>query len=77
VPHVNQVHVIYRARLLDLDFAPGEETLELDLFHESDIPWNELAFRTISISLRRFFDDRTTGQFGFHTVDLESPPGHP
>ena len=75
VPHVNQVHVIYRARLLDIDFAPGEETLELDLFRESDIPWNELAFRTISISLRRFFDDRTAGQFGFHTVDLESPPG--
>ena len=74
VPHINQVHVIYRARLLDIDFAPGEETLELDLFRESDIPWNELAFRTISISLRRFFDDRTAGRFGFHAVDLDSPP---
>ena len=29
VPHISQVHVIYRARLLDLDFAPGIETLEL------------------------------------------------
>src|SRR4249920_4131020 len=29
VPHVDQVHIFYRARLLDRDFAPGEETLEV------------------------------------------------
>src|SRR2546427_186784 len=34
VPHVDQVHVFYRARLLDCDFAPGEETLEVGLFEE-------------------------------------------
>ena len=77
VPYINQVHVIYRARLLDLDFDPGEETLELRLFREDEIPWDEIAFRTIAISLRRFFADRAAGVFGFHTVDLELPPGQP
>jgi ADP-ribose pyrophosphatase YjhB (NUDIX family) len=75
VPYISQVHVIYRARLLDLDFAPGEETLELRLYREDEIPWEEIAFRTIGISLRKFFADRSAGSFGFHTTDLTPPPG--
>ena len=74
VPHIHQVHVFYRARLLDLDFSPGDESLEVQLFTETDIPWDELAFRTVSLSLRRFFADRAAGHFQFHTEDL-LPPG--
>src|SRR5688572_19108166 len=46
VPYVNQVHVFYLARLRDLDFAPGEETLETKLFDEASLPWQDIAFRT-------------------------------
>jgi len=70
VPHISQVHVIYRARLLDLDFAPGEETLELGLFREEEIPWDEIAFRTISMTLKHYFADRRAGRFGFHTGEI-------
>ena len=73
VPHINQVHVIYRARLLDLEFAPGEETLELRLFEEPEIPWADIAFRTISLSLQHFFADRQAGRFGMHTSALTPP----
>jgi ADP-ribose pyrophosphatase YjhB (NUDIX family) len=66
VPHINQVHVIYRARLLDLDFAPGEETLDVALFDETTMPWDEIAFRTVAMTLRHFFADRAHGCFGFH-----------
>ncbi|MBU0752714.1 MAG: NUDIX hydrolase [Gammaproteobacteria bacterium] len=75
VPHISQVHVIYRAALLDLDFAPGEETLEVALFREDEIPWDEIAFRTIAITLRHYFADRRGGSFGFHTGAVEPPPG--
>ena len=74
VPHISQVHIIYRARLLDLDYGPGEESLEVELFDEADIPWNDIAFRTISLSLRHYFDDRRRGVFGFHTGDVENLP---
>ncbi|NMG34772.1 NUDIX domain-containing protein [Azoarcus sp. TTM-91] len=67
VPHINQVHIIYRARLLDLDFRPGEESLEVALFQEADIPWNEIAFRTIAMTMRHYFDDRRSGRWSFHT----------
>jgi len=67
VPHVNQVHIFYRARLLDLEFAPGTESLEVALFEEAEIPWNEIAFRTISTTLRHFFADRERGHYGCHS----------
>lgn len=73
VPQISQVHVVYRATLVDLDFSAGEETLEVRLFGERDIPWDEIAFRTIALTLRHYFDDRRIGTFHFHTGDLPPP----
>ena len=70
VVRVGQVHLFYRARLLDIDFAPGSETLEARLFHEHEIPWDQIAFRTVRETLERFFADRRTGQFGIHFADI-------
>lgn len=73
VPYIHQVHVVYRARLLDLDFAPGEESLEVRLFSEAEIPWDEIAFRTIKRSLKYYFADRKTGVISVHTESLSLP----
>jgi ADP-ribose pyrophosphatase YjhB (NUDIX family) len=70
VPHVNQVHIFYRARLVDLDFGPGAESLEVQLFPESAIPWQEIAFRTVATTLRHYYADRAAGAFGFHSGDI-------
>ena len=74
VPHVHQVHLFYQARLLDLDFAPGPESLEVDLFDETRVPWADLAFRTVAQTLRWFFEDRSRGGFGLHTGVITYPP---
>lgn len=70
VPHVNQVHLFYRARLHDLDFRPGEETLEVALCEEAAVPWQDVAFRTVALTLRHWFADRRKGEFGFHAEDI-------
>lgn len=70
VVRVGQVHLYYRARLLDTDFNPGPETIEARLFHEHEVPWDDLAFRTVRETLERFFDDRRKGQFGIHCADI-------
>jgi ADP-ribose pyrophosphatase YjhB (NUDIX family) len=70
VPRVNQVHLFYRARLADLEFRPGEESLEVALVEEGAVPWKEIAFRTVGITLRHWFADRARGSFGFHAEDL-------
>lgn len=70
VPRVGQVHLYYRARLLSDQFKPGHETLEARLFTEDQIPWDEIAFRTVRETLQHYFDDRRRGSFGFHTLDI-------
>jgi len=70
VPRVNQVHLFYRARLVNLEFKPGEESLEVALFEEPAIPWQQIAFRTVGLTLRHWFADRASGAFGFHAEDL-------
>jgi hypothetical protein len=70
VVRVGQVHLFYRGELADIDFAPGEESLEVALFREAEIPWEDLAFRTVSQTLRWFFEDRANAQFGLHCADI-------
>jgi len=70
VPAISQVHIFYRARLLDTDFRPGEESLETALFFETEIPWDDIAFRTVSLTLRHYFADRSKGDWRFHAMSL-------
>ncbi|HET7793416.1 MAG TPA: NUDIX hydrolase [Rhizobacter sp.] len=70
VVRVGQLHLFYRARLLDTDFAPGPETIEAQLFAEAEVPWDDLAFRTVRETLKCFFEDRRQGQFGLHCADI-------
>lgn len=65
-----QVHFFYRAKLLDTNFNPGPETMEARLFTQAEIPWDELAFRTVRMTLQNYFDDRREGQFGIHCADI-------
>jgi ADP-ribose pyrophosphatase YjhB (NUDIX family) len=70
VVRVGQVHLYYRARLMDTAFAPGHETIEARLFREDEIPWDDLAFRTVRVTLERYFADRRAGSFGIHCADI-------
>ncbi len=73
LPFVNQVHLLFRARLLNLDFSPGTESLEVRLFGEDEIPWDEIAFRPIKYSLEHYFADRRKGCFNFHIGEIAPP----
>ena len=73
IPHISQVHLFYRARLLDTNFGAGEESLETQLFSEDEIPWHELAFSSVDHCLKAFFGDRRSGPFGFHETTLAPP----
>ena len=70
-PHINQVYLLFRGRLLDADIGAGAETLESRLFDESEIPWNELAFVTVRNTLTHYFSDRRAGHFSMHLGTIE------
>ncbi len=73
VPHVQQVHIFYLADLLDTAFEAGAESLDVRLFSEHEIPWDEIAFRTVAATLRHFFADRKRGEFATHTEAIVAP----
>ncbi len=73
VTHANQVHVMFRAKLLRPEFAAGLESLEVGLYEESAIPWPDLAFPSGEFTLRRFFADRSAGREDHHFAELTSP----
>ena len=70
VSPVGQVHFFYKARLTSDQFDPGHETIEARLFEESEIPWDEIAFKTVKETLRRYFSDRLAGSFSIHSFDI-------
>ena len=71
IPHINQVYILFRARLLDLAFRAGAETLEVRLFSEAEIPWNEIAFATVRNTLTHYYNDRREGEYRFHMGTIE------
>jgi ADP-ribose pyrophosphatase YjhB (NUDIX family) len=70
LPHVDQVYMMFRSHLLDLDFSPGHESDVVELYREEHIPWDNIAFTTIRQTLKFFFDDQRKGQFRLHTGDI-------
>jgi ADP-ribose pyrophosphatase YjhB (NUDIX family) len=73
VTHAGQVHVMFRARLTQPDFGPGTESLEVRLYDESEIPWDQLAFPSGEFTLRKYFADRTAGREDHHFTELTRP----
>jgi ADP-ribose pyrophosphatase YjhB (NUDIX family) len=70
VPKVGQVHLFYLAKLTSDQFEPGFETMETKLFTEADIPWDEIAFRTVKLTLEKYFIDSKSGNFAVHEADI-------
>jgi ADP-ribose pyrophosphatase YjhB (NUDIX family) len=71
IPHINQVYILFRARLLDSDFSAGAETLETQLFLENEIPWEQLAFATVRNTLTHYCADHKKGEYKFHMGTIE------
>lgn len=71
LPQISQVYMFYRARLDAPRFAAGPESLDVALFSENTIPWRELAFPVVVVTLRRFFEDRRNGRFPTYSQTLQ------
>jgi ADP-ribose pyrophosphatase YjhB (NUDIX family) len=70
VARVGQVHLYYRAKLLSDQFNPGFETIEARLFTEDQIPWDEIAFHSVTETLKHYFADHRSGQYAIHALDI-------
>jgi hypothetical protein len=64
------VHIFFRASLAEPRFGAGVESLEVALFDESAIPWDDMAFSSGVFSLRRYLEDRRAGYEQLHFLDI-------
>jgi ADP-ribose pyrophosphatase YjhB (NUDIX family) len=70
LPHINQVYMMFRSQLPEPVFSAGVESLEVKLFRQDEIPWDELAFPVIRQTLQCYYQDLARGEFQLHIGDL-------
>lgn len=74
VTHIDQVHLFFRATMSDPDFAPGPESLEVALFSADEVPWNDIAFPAVSITLKQYFQEYQAGNYSLKLADVVINP---
>ncbi|MEO1514267.1 MAG: NUDIX hydrolase [Bacteroidota bacterium] len=67
IPQINQVYMHYLGTLTSLDYEAGVESLEVDMFLEKDIPWEDIAFTSSIFTLETYFEDRRQNKRRLHT----------
>lgn len=74
IAHINQVHLFFRARMTSPNFSAGTESLEVALLAADEIPWDTLAFRSVTHCIRQFIEDNAKGTYSFHETSLPPLP---
>lgn len=74
IPHINQVYTFYRGTLHQGKASAGEESEEVGLVAEEDIPWDELAFPVVTETLKLYFKDIAIGKFEVHSGEIIKQP---
>ena len=70
IPQINQVYMHFLGNLIDGKFGIGEESTEVKLFDEAEIPWDDIAFSSSKQTLKLYFESRRTGNFKTHRDKL-------
>ncbi|MEE9343580.1 MAG: NUDIX hydrolase [Gammaproteobacteria bacterium] len=74
IPSISQVYMLFRGEIIDGEFSPGIESLECKLFSESEIPWDQLAFKVVHETLKQYYSDRAAGkELVLRIADIHRP----
>ena len=70
IPRIAQVQIMYLAHMSEPSFSAGPESLEVMMVGWDEIPWDEIAFRTVKETLECYFADRRRGHYDIHQIDI-------
>lgn len=70
LPHIGQVYMVFIGQMQSSQFGEGVESLEVRLFHRSEIPWEKLAFPVVKEALRRYVEDLSKGELKVHVANI-------
>lgn len=54
IPRISQVQIMFKAKLANLDIAPGPESQEVNLVTWDEIPWKDMAFPSAVWALKQW-----------------------
>ncbi len=66
--------MMFRAQLATDDYHAGAESLDVRLFDEHEIPWDELAFPVVKLTLERYYKDTRSSHFPVHVENIIRHP---
>ena len=69
--HISQVYMFFKATMPKPEFSAGVESLDVELFEESEIPWDELSFPVITETLKHYFADRSNDHFPTRYAEID------
>ena len=71
IPQIHQVYMLHLAKVVNDDFKKTTESLDVGLFSEAEIPWEELAFPFVPKILKYYFQDLKNNDFPLRTETIE------
>lgn len=75
IPRIGQSYVIFLAKLKTPTFSPGSESLDCALFKLDEIPFERIAFSSISVALKMYMEDFKAGTIRVHHGVIDKRPG--
>ena len=73
IPQISQIYMLFLADVIQEDFGQTSESLEVRLFGEDEIPWEQLAFPFVPLALKNYFKDRQSNKFNLKIESIERP----
>ena len=73
IPQIGQVYILYLAEVMQNNFGPTSESLEVKFFKKEEILWEELAFPFVKNALDHYFNDLKNGKFSLKIEIIERP----
>tara|TARA_B110000014_G_scaffold264187_1_gene263932 strand:+ start:34448 stop:34984 length:537 start_codon:yes stop_codon:yes gene_type:complete len=71
IPQISQIYMLYLAHLGQQEYGSTTESLEVKLFKEQDIPWDQLAFPFVPKILKYIFTDIKNNEFPLRIETIE------
>jgi len=76
IPRIGQAYVLFRAKLLPpYTCGPSSESLESAFVSPEDIPFDQIAFSSVSLALKYYAEEMKTGQYQVHHAVIEKAEG--
>ena len=69
IPRISQIYIVFRAKMLSSEYFPGDESQDAKLVSWNNIPWDELAFPSVTWALKHYHK-----ALGFNNLVPEREP---